>query len=203
MSEVPSVSSRLSHRKVMGAAMASRGRRRLSSYWLYLLFFIAIAIAVWQGYIAAFLLAQRLSFDWMFAIGTWLPILMPALLGMALCILALALYEGLSQRRYLRSMRDAGVPMDRDVVYEIHPEGLKLVSDRIVIFPMWDAIDFVEKIGDDWVLQAEQLTFLIPGDSFADEAAEREFLTALAGHLSAETLSRSDDISPFTVSTAP
>ena len=56
---------------------------------------------------------------------------------------------------------------------------LRVSTERITIFPKWGAVDSVEHHALGWVLSADQLTFLIPRDSFADEAAE---LIRQSGH---------------------
>ncbi len=194
MNAVRSIDAHLSHERIIAAAMAAKGRRRLSGYWLYALFLAASLIGVWQGHLAAFYLAQYLPFAAMARFGGAIAVLVPALLCMALSIIALAVFEGMAQRMFLRDMARAGVPMERDVSYEIHPEGLKLLSDRIDIFPRWAAIDQVDRIAGDWVLQTDQLTLLIPGDSFADEGQERDFITDLRGHLPEATIERSPEL---------
>lgn len=194
VNNIRSVGARLSHDKVIAAAVAAKGRRQLSGFWLYPLLFAASLVGVWQGYLAAFHIVQYLPFTAMARFGGAVAIIVPALLCMALSILALALFERTSRRMFLRAMTEAGVPMERDVSYEVHPEGLKLVSDRIDIFPRWAAVDQVDRIGDDWVLQADQLTFLIPGDSFADSEQERTFMIAMREHLPAATLERSREL---------
>ena len=189
-----SIKARLSHKRVIAAALASGGRQRLSVWWLILLFFAANALAIWQGYLAAFYLVQYLAFDYMYRFGATVQIFLPAVLATLLCFIALAFFEAEARRRYLRSMTDVGVPPEREVTYEIRTDGLMLTSDKIDIFPKWSAIDTVEKLGKDWVLQAEQLTFLIPHDSFASADEEHEFMDALRSHLPQAALDRSPDL---------
>ena len=194
ISPIRSIDVRLAHDQVIAAAMASKGRGRLSGWWLYPILFGANLIGVWQGGLAAFYIVQHLPFETMYRFGGAIVIVLPALLCMALSILALALFEAIGRRIFLKSMATAGVPMEVDAAYEIHLAGLRLVSDRIDIFPRWHAIDTVTKFGKSWVLQAEQLTFLIPGNSFVDAAEELEFMSDLRARLSAEALDRSPDL---------
>lgn len=194
VSPIRSIDVRLAHDEVIAAAMATKGRGRISGWWLYPMLLGANLIGVWQGGLAAFYLVQYLPFETMYRFGGTIVIVLPALLCMALSILALALFEAIGRRNFLKSMATAGVPMEVDAAYEIHLEGLRLVSDRIDIFPRWQAIDTVAKFGDGWVLQAEQLTFLIPGGSFVDAAGEHEFMRDLRTRLSPEALNRSPEL---------
>ena len=189
-----SINVRLAHDQVIAAAMAARGRGRISGWWLYPILLGANLIGVWQGGLAAFYIVQYLPFEAMYRFGGAIVVVLPALLCMALSILAMALFEAIGRKVFLKSMATAGVPMEIDAVYQILPEGLKLVSDRIEILPRWQAIDTVAKVGESWVLQAEQLTFLIPGDSFADADVERGFMREVRAQLSPETLDRSPEL---------
>ena len=195
---IRSIAVRLEHDRVIAAAIAARGRRQLSGWWLYPLLFTANLIGVWQGGLASFYLVQYLPFDAMYRFGGTITLVVPALLCMALSILALALFEAINRRIFLKSMAGAGAPMELDAIYEIRPEGLKLVSDRIEIFPRWPAVDTVTRVGKDWVLQAEQLTFFVPGNSFADGDDERDFLHELRSRLSPHALERSPDLHNLT-----
>ena len=70
----------LSHRRVMAAAMAARSRP-IPVYWLSATLFVGLLAAVWLGHLVTFWAVQQLPFEWMFAIGTYLPTLIPALLA--------------------------------------------------------------------------------------------------------------------------
>src|SRR5690606_11148354 len=65
--------------------------------------------------------------------------------------------------------------------------------ERIVIFPGWQAIDRVERHALGWVLSADQLTFLVPGASFAGSEAEQAFVAALVERLPADARDRSPE----------
>ena len=195
---IRSVAVRLEHDRVVAAAIAARGRTQLSGWWLYPLLFIANLIGVWQGGLASFYLIQYLSFEAMYRFGGTITLVLPALLCMALSILALALFEAINRQIFLKSMAAAGTPMELDAIYEIRPEGLKLISDRIEILSRWPAVDTVTKVGKDWVLQAEQLTFLIPENSFADGGNERDFMCDLRSRLSSDALERSPELRNLT-----
>ena len=152
----------LKHNDVMKASMASRSRPT-SVTWIGLLLGVGLFLAIELGHRFAFWLVQQLPFDAMFAIG----------------------------RAYLRNFPKLGIPAEIDAEFEILPDGLRLTTDRITIFPKWQAIDRVERLDLGWVLSADQLTFLIPRASFADEAAEGTFIAALVDKLSPEARQRS------------
>lgn len=180
----------LKHDEVMKASMASRSRP-ISVTWLLVVLIVGLAIAVEAGHWFAFWLVEQLPFPVMFAIGTSLPTAIPALFALVVVIFVGSLQNWAVRRAYLRNFPKLGIPTEIDAQFEILPEGLRLTTDRITIFPKWQAIDRVERLAVGWVLSADQLTFLIPRASFADEPAERKFITALVGKLSPEARERS------------
>ena len=100
-------------------------------------------------------------------------------------------------RAYLRNFTRLAIPLEIEALYEILPEGLRLTTDRIVIFQRWHAIDTVERVKQGWVISADQLTFLLPGESFTDEASERALIAAVLERLSEPALERSGAASAF------
>ena len=180
----------LKHDDVMKASMASRSRPT-SVTWIGLLLGVGLFLAIELGHRFAFWLVQQLPFDAMFAIGTSLPTVIPALFALIAVIFVGAIQNWAIRRAYLRNFPKLGIPAEIDAEFEILPDGLRLTTDRITIFPKWQAIDRVERLDLGWVLSADQLTFLIPRASFADEAAEGTFIAALVDKLSPEARQRS------------
>ena len=180
----------LKHNDVMKASMASRSRPT-SVTWIGLLLGVGLFLAIELGHRFAFWLVQQLPFDAMFAIGTSLPTVIPALFALIAVIFVGAIQNWAIRRAYLRNFPKLGIPAEIDAEFEILPDGLRLTTDRITIFPKWQAIDRVERLDLGWVLSADQLTFLIPRASFADEAAEGTFIAALVDKLSPEARQRS------------
>jgi hypothetical protein len=90
-----------------------------------------------------------------------------------------------------------GIPLEREGTYEILPEGLRLTTDRIEIFPRWEAIDTIERVKFGWALSADQLTFLIPEKSFAEKAELRTFLAAILSRMSDAARERSSTAVEF------
>jgi hypothetical protein len=186
----------LKHREVMAAAMAARSRA-LSLHWLYVVLILGLVLAVWAGHLFAFWFVQQLSFEWMFAIGAYLPTLIPALFAWFAVVLVARIQNRAIGRAYLRNMAKLGIPLEGEVLYEVLPEGLRLTSDRITIVPRWQTIDTLERVPQGWALSADQLTFLIPRDSFEDEPAERALIAAILERMSGPAQERSRDAASF------
>jgi hypothetical protein len=191
----------LSHRRVMAAAMAARSRP-IPVHWLSAALFVGLIAAVWLGHLVTFWGVQQLPFEWMFAIGSYLPTLIPALLAYLVVALVASAQDRVIRRGYLANFGRLGIPEEIEARFEVLPEGLRLTTDRITIFPRWEAVDTVERGGDGWVLSADHLTFLIPHDSFADDAAARAFVAAIVEHLPEAARERSADAVTFARSEA-
>jgi hypothetical protein len=186
----------LSHPRVMAAALAARSRT-VPVYWLSAALFAGLVAAVWLGHLVTFWGVQQLPFEWMFAVGAYLPTLIPALLAYLVVALVASVQNGAMRRAYLANFTRLGIPKELEVRFEILPEGLRASTERITIFPRWEAVDTVERGEDGWVLSADHLTFLLPHDSFADEAAARVFVAAIVERLSESARGRSADAVAF------
>ena len=68
----------LRHRQVMAAAMAARSRA-VSLYWATAGLMVGLLAAVWADHLVSFWFGQQLPFAWMFALGPYLPTIVPAL----------------------------------------------------------------------------------------------------------------------------
>ena len=186
----------LSHRRVIAAAMAARSRT-IPVYWLTAALFVGLLAAVWLGHLVAFRAVQQLPFEWMFAIGTYMPTLIPALLAYLVVALVASVQNRAISRAYLANFTRLGIPQEIEARFEVLPEGLRLTTERITVFPRWSAVDTVERGTDGWVLSADHLTFLLPHDSFADEATARAFVAAIVEHLTEAARERSADAVAF------
>lgn len=182
----------LKHDEVMKASMASRSRV-ISITWLGVVLGVGLVLAVELGHLFAFWLVQQLPFGVMFAIGTSLPTVISALFALIVVIFVGAIRGWAIRRAYLRNFQKLGTPAEIDAQFEILPEGLRLTTDRITIIPRWPAIDRVERLALGWVISADQLTFLVPHASFADEAAERTFMAAVIDNLSPQAREHSPE----------
>lgn len=186
----------LRHRQVIAAAMAARSRP-VSLHWLSAGLFLGLAAAVWAGHAVTFWFVQQLPFAWMFAIGTHLPTLIPALFAFVVVAVVGTFQNRAVGRAYLNNFDRLGIPQEIEALFEILPDGLRLSTERITIFPRWQAVDTVERGTEGWVVSADHLTFLVPRDSFTDEAAERAFVAALVDHLPDEARGRSSEAVAF------
>lgn len=191
MSEATAHPVLLSHDQVMSAATASRARQQLSVLWYFAGVGLALVVASGLSGPLAFALVQQMPVSWMFAIGPYLPTMLLALIGLAGIGLATSAYSHAVRRKLLREFAHLGIPLEREGLYEILPEGLRLTTDRIQIFPRWEAIDTLERVKFGWALSADQLTFLLPSQSFTDEAGERAFIAAILAHMSEAARERS------------
>ncbi len=186
----------LSHRRVIAAAMAARSRS-VSVHWLSTALFVGLLAAVWFGHFATFWTVQQLPFAWMFAIGTYLPTLIPAVLAYLVVALVASVQNRAISRAYLANFAALGIPQEIEARFEVLPEGLRVSTERITIFPRWAAVDTIERGADGWVISADQLTFLIPHDSFADQAAAQSFVAAIVSHLTEGARERSPEAVKF------
>jgi hypothetical protein len=186
----------LRHDEVMAASMASRSRS-VSINWLLVLLVLGLIAAIEAGHLFAFWFVQQLPFSVMFAVGTTLPTVIPALLAFLVVVLVGSVQNWAIRRAYLRNFTTLGIPTEVDALYEITPEGLRLTTDRITLLPTWQAIDSIERGKAGWVLSADHLTFFIPWEGFADSAAERAFVAALVERLSDQARERSGDAVKF------
>jgi len=141
----------------------------------------------------AFWFVQQLPFPAMFAIGAWLPTIIPALGALVVVGLVGSTQSRAIRRSYMRNFTELGIPREIDALFEVMPEGLRLSTDRITLFPRWQAVDTVERHELGWVLSADQLTFLVPRDSFAGRDSERAFVAALVEQLSPGARDRSPE----------
>lgn len=191
----------LKHDEVMRASMASRSRR-VSATWLAVLLFVGLVAAIWYGGVFAFWFVQRLPFEVMFAVGKDIPIIATAMFAFVVVVLVGNLQNWAIRRAYLKSFATLDIPTEIAAQFEILPEGLRLSTDRIVIFPRWHAIDTIERHALGWVLSADHLTFLLPRASFADTLAERAFVSAIVANLSDAARARSPAAAAFVSASA-
>ena len=140
---------------------------------------------------------QQLPFDWMFAVGPYLPTTVSALFAYLAVVMTSWLQNRAIGRAYLRNFTKLGIPHEVEALYEVLREGLRLTTDRTTLFPRWHSIDTVERVPQGWTLSADQLTYLLPRESFADEASERELIAAIVENLSDPARERSRAAAEF------
>lgn len=182
----------LRHDEVIQASMASRSRP-VSVTWVFVLLFAGLVAAVEASSWVAFWFVQQLPFSVMFAIGTWIPTIVTVLFAFLVSVLAGSIQTWAVRRSYLRNFAALGIPREIDALFEILPEGLRLSTERLTLFPTWQSIDRVERHELGWALSADHLTYLVPHESFADGEAERAFVAAIVEHLSSEARGRSPE----------
>ena len=197
MSERVSHRQLLKHKQVMAAAVAAQSRALPSTWWYSVGVMLGLCLAIWLGGILSFWLVQRLPFAWMFAIGVALTTVIPAFLGLLAVALSATLYHAVSRRAYLRHLERLDVPLEIEATYEILPEGFRLTTNRIEIFPRWESVDTVERGNDGWIVSADQLTFLITYASFDSELEQRSFIAAFVAHMTEDARKRSGDAMAF------
>jgi hypothetical protein len=202
MSEPVSHRAQLTHPRVMAAAIKAHARGRPSVRIYFVVLLAILVVAVWSGHLLAFQFVQQMPFEWMFAVGVYMPTLVVALMAVIAASLAGAFYNAIVNRAYLRKFKVLGIPLEIDALYEILPDELRLTTDRIVIAPKWAAVDTVENGAAGWVISADHLTFLVPHDSFADKDAERAFVAALVAHLTEAARERSAEAVAFAAESA-
>lgn len=187
----------LKHREVLAAALNSSSRIRGGGTWFSLALLALLCLAIWLGHLLAFWGAQQLPFPVMFALGPWLPVILPAVLCLVAVQLALNLEQRRASRVYFNRLAAIGSPLERAATYEVTDEALVLTTERMVLAPRWHAIDTVERGTDGWVLSADQLHFLIPFAAFDSEDAQRPLLAAITARMTPEARARSRDAVEF------
>jgi len=192
----------LKHRQVLAAAQAARSRP-ISLNWLAVALLVGLYLAVWTGGLFAFWLVQRLPFDAMFAFGPYLPTLTIAVFAYGVVVLTSAVQNRVIHQAYLRNFTRLGIPLEVEALYEILPEGLRLTTDRVILFPRWHAIDTVERVPQGWVISGDQLTYLLPRESFADETTERALIAAIVEKLTDPARERSPEAVAFVAAQQP
>lgn len=191
----------IKHDQVMKAGMTSHSRA-VSVNWLILILVVGLIIAIELGHLFAFWLVQQLPYEVMFAIGASLSTTIPALLVLVVVVFVGSLQNWAVRRAYLKNFAKRSIPTEIEATFELLPEGLRLSTDRITIFPRWAAVDAVEWSRLGWVMSADQLTFLIPRTSFADVESERAFVAALLERLPPGTRERCPRAVEFAVNSA-
>jgi hypothetical protein len=186
----------LKHRQVLAAARAARSRP-ISLNWLVAALVVGLYLAVWAGGLFAFWFVQQLPFEWMFAVGPYLPTATIALFAYVVVVLISSVQARFVHRAYLRNFTRLGIPLEVEALYEVLPEGLRLTTDRMTLLPRWHAIDTLERVPQGWVLSGDQLTYLLPRESFADEATERALIAAIVDKLTEPARERSREAVAF------
>ena len=181
----------------MNAAIASNSRIRGTSIWLSLIIFLLLCAAIWLGHIFSFWFVQQVPFAVMFAIGVYLPVVVPAFFGLIAVKIGLDIENRRMSRAYLRALEAVGAPLEREGVYEVTDEALVLTTERVVLAPRWAAVDTIEKGDAGWVISADQLHFLIPFADFPSVDAQRPLLAAITSRMTAEARARSRDAVEF------
>jgi hypothetical protein len=187
----------LRHSEVMAAAMASNSRIRGGGTWFSLILFALLCAAIWLGSLFSFWFVQQLSFEAMFAIGTYLPTVIPGFFALVAAKIAIDIEQRRANRAYLRTLDAIGAPLEREGVYEVTEEALVLSTERMVLAPRWAAIDTIERGEKGWVISADQLHFLIPYADFPSVDAQRPLLAAITERMTPEARARSRDAVDF------
>lgn len=187
----------LRHSEVMGAALRSSSRVRGGGTWFTAILLVLLCLAVWAGHLATFWLVQRLPFAAMFALGPYLPVVIPALFALFCLKLAIDVEQWRAQRAYLSVLAARGIPLERTGTYHVTAEALVLRTERIDLSPRWEAIDQVERGAKGWVISADQLHLLIPFADFADPETERGLLAAITARMTPDARTRSREAIEF------
>lgn len=110
-----------------------------------------------------------------------------ALVGAA-CVRAIVRF---STKKMQQAWLARGVPPEMDFTFAIQPEGLQASSEVGASTIRWASINEVMLFRAHWVLITAGHGFGIPRHSFAAEADERTFMTALFDHLEPSARARS------------
>lgn len=196
MSEGPAVTARMTHRRMMAASMRAHAARNTSTLWLLCSVVVVLLAAIWLSGPIAFLLVQSLPAEWMFTLGPALPTLVMWVLGLGATALLLLFYLKRQSARVERQFAALGIPLEFDVTHRVLPEGFRATSDRMDILASWQSVTAVNRHGNDWVLRADQLTFVIPGEVLEGDQRSA-FLYALGSYLTPSALARSPELSPY------
>ena len=196
MSEGPTVTARMTHRRMMAASMRAHAARNTSTFWLLCSVVAVLLAAIWLSGPIAFLLVQSLPAEWMFTLGPALPSLVMWVLGLSGTALVLLFHVKRQRARVERHFAALRIPLEFDVTHSVLPEGFRATSDRMHVLATWQSVTALNRHGKDWVLQADQLTFVIPAEALEGDQRSA-FLCALASYLTPAALARSPDLSPY------
>ena len=199
----PSVTALIRFDRMNAAAAWRQSRLQVSVWWLAAGAFAVYVVTLTISGPLAFLLVQRLPFDIMFAIGTWIPGMM--MWGIGLTLLGLVSWQWLAacRRKQLRYFDHAGIPREAESLYELRPDGLRMVSNGMEIVTAWPSIIAVERFGQDWIASANRLFFLIPCDGFSGKAEERAFIGDMLSRLTDAARARSPEAIRFAEALIP
>ncbi|MGX7952254.1 hypothetical protein ACWPM1_06760 [Tsuneonella sp. HG249] len=187
----------LRHAEVMASAMGSTSRYRGGGAWFSYGLLLLLVLAVWIGHLAAFWLAQQLPFPAMFALGPWLPTVLPAILCLIAVKLAIDFEQRRANRAYLARLAAIDSPVEHEGTYEVTPDALVLTTERMVLAPRWHAINRLERGEHGWVLSADQLHFLVPFAAFLSPEEQRRLLASITERLTPDARSRSREAVEF------
>jgi len=191
MSEPVSHRARLSYPRLTAATIEATRHDSRSGLFYVALVLAVLVLAVWLGHMIAFRLAQELPLEWMFSVGPYLPTIVPVVLAFAGLLIVGRMQRAFEARKIWAEAKAHGIPLEFDALYELHPDELRMSSDRAAIAHKWATVDAITDTTHGWVISANCLMCLIPHDSFADVADERAFVAALVAHLTDAARARS------------
>jgi hypothetical protein len=189
---------RFSYPRTAAAVAETLGRDRRFELFYACLVAALIYFGIWAGHLLAFWLAQQMPFELIFVVGPDLPTMVPALLAFVGLLIAGWVHRAYDHRRVRRNFAVHEIPLEFDALYELLPDELRMSSGRVAIAHKWAAVDLIAKATDGWIISANCLTCLIPRDSFADEATEREFVTSVLAHMTDAARQNSAEAIAFT-----
>lgn len=167
-------------------------RRMIGSEHFVVLYQVAgILVGMTLGAVLAVFVP--LAFIW----NGWLIPTSPAVQALQIFLAVLGWNVGLAlaQRRhrekFFAGLRKRGMPDSVNVAFAVSDLGLQIASPRIQHSVTWDAVLEIVSAPGAWLVQADQLTILVPHGAFASDADQREFIKGMLAHMSPEARDRS------------
>jgi hypothetical protein len=100
-------------------------------------------------------------------------------------------------RKFLAGIKARGTPETAAFTYSLEPDAFVVSNGRLTHRVAWPALQEVIRAPEYWLLQVDTITIVLPRRAFGDEAAEREFLSAILERMAPEAHERSSDATGF------
>lgn len=128
------------------------------------------------------------------AFGSRVPVLLEPLMlvfGLLGWSLGLSRAQSLHRAKFVAGIRRRGMPAEVTMSFAIEDAGLRIATPRMTYCIAWDAVLELVETSRAWLIQADNLTFVLPRRAFSDKLQEKAFLARLLGRVRPEVKARS------------
>ena len=156
-----------------------------------------LVLCLYFGPFISFPIVQRLpmaSWHWS---APLFSIMIPVLLFLAGITVLNNWYNRRAVSAYYRSRDNWEIPATVSAIYEITQAGLSMRTERGEFVAYWPSVAKIAKVSDGWMVLSDLSSYLIPSKAFADEKAERVFLSNMVRRISDSAVARSPEAVEF------